>query len=125
MENELIEKIIDNPSEREIEKFDQVIRQNIMKNVSASFTKNVMAKIQPATQKADNQIWWIVAGMVMTASIWLFGGFGNAAPIEIALPKVSLPSVEVGPLIKGFGFVNIMLILLLLDRYFQRRRKTA
>jgi len=125
MENKLVEKIIEGSSEKDIEQFDKTIGDSLVKNVSVSFTKNVMAKIQPATKTADGQIWWILLGTIITAGIWIFGGFGNAAPIELTLPKVEIPAIEIGPLIKGIGFVNIILILLLLDRYFQRRGKAA
>ena len=84
-----------------------------------------MAQIRPSTQKADGQIWSILFGVVVTAGIWIFGGFGNAAPIAFSIQEFSIPAIEMGPLIKGFGFVNIILILLLLDRYFQRRGKTV
>jgi len=125
MEKKLIEKIIENPSEGDIEKFDDLAKKGFIKIVSPSFTKNIMAKIIPSTQKADGQIWWILLGVFLTVGIWIFGGFSHAAPIELSIPKVEIPAIEIGPLIKGFGFVNIVLILLLIDRYFQRRRKTT
>ena len=125
MEKKLIEKIVANPSEKEIEKFDDTVSRFLVKETSATFTKNVLAKIQPSKAKADHHIWWILLGMVVTAGIWIFGGFGSTVPLELSLPKVSVPAIEMGPLIKGFGFVNIILILLLLDRYFQGRRKEA
>ena len=124
MEKKLVEKILAGDSEKDIEMFDKKVSGLLMKKVSASFTKNVMVQIQPSVQKADGQIWWILIGAIITAGIWVVGGFGNAA-LEIDLPRVTLPAVEIGPLIKGVGFVNIILILLLLDRYFQQRRKTA
>ena len=125
MEKKLVEKIIESSSEKDIKQFDKTIGDSFVKNVSVSFTRNVMAKIQPATKTADGQIWWILLGTIITAGIWIFGGFGNAAPLELTLPKVEIPAIEIGPLIKGIGFVNIILILLLLDRYFQRRGKAA
>ncbi len=125
MEKKLVEKIIEKPTESDIEKFDAVIGDELVKDVSVSFTKNVMSRLKPSTRKADAQIWWILFGVVITAGIWVFGGFGNASPIEFTNPKISIPAIEMEPLIKGFGFVNIILILLLLDRYFQRRGKAV
>lgn len=124
MEKQLVEKIVTGDSEKDIEIFDRTVSGLLVKKVSSSFTKNVMVQIQPSTQGADGQIWWIVIGMITTACIWVVGGFGNAA-LEIELPRITLPAIEMGPVIKGIGFVNIILILLLLDRYFQRRKKPA
>ena len=123
MDKKLIEKIKADPSNTDIERFDNMVSGLLTKEVSKSFTKNVIARVQPSVQKVDGHIWWILLGIVFTAGIWVFGGFGNAAPLELSLPQVSVPAIEMGPLIKGFGFVNIILILLLLDRYFQRRKK--
>ncbi len=125
MEKKLIDNISNEPTNSEMEKFDSMVKDFMIKEPSVSFTQNVMAKIQPSSQKADKQLWWILLGTVMTACIWLVGGFGNAAPIAITLPQVALPSVEMGPLVKGFGFINLMLILLLLDRYFQKRKRVV
>ncbi len=123
MEKQLIKKILEGDSKKDIENFDKKVSNLLVRKVSASFTKNVLVQIRPADQKADGQIWSILFGVVVTASIWIFGGFGNAAPLELSLPQMSVPAIEMGPLVKGFGFVNIILILLLLDRYFQRRSK--
>ena len=122
MDKKLIEKINTDPSNTDIERFDDVVGGLLTKEVSKSCTRNVIARIKPSAQKADSHIWWIILGVVFTAGIWVFGGFGNGA-LELSLPKVSVPAIEMGPLIKGFGFVNIILILLLLDRYFQSRKK--
>ena len=53
MDKKLIEKINTDPSNTDIERFDDVVGGLLTKEVSKSFTRNVIARIQPSVQKVD------------------------------------------------------------------------
>jgi xanthine/uracil permease len=115
--------------DRAIEKFDQVISNEVIKPPKLNFTADVMGAIQrrAATRMGFFQVWSIILGVVVATVLWAIEGF--AVPdikLAVNLPQVSqVQSVDVTNMTMVFMMVNALLVLLLIDRWFQHKKRTA
>jgi hypothetical protein len=126
MDKDTIKKISDDAAgDAEVRAFDAMLKGALLQNPSARFTDRVMARIKPGVAGAGqmSQYWFVLAGIVLAGSLWLFGGLGNEAPsTDINLPQIVLPQVDYAIVGKGFGFVAVLLLLLVIDKVVNRRK---
>jgi len=115
--------------DRAIEKFDQVIANEVIKAPNLNFTAQVMGAInqRAAARMGFFQVWSIILGVIVAIILWSMEGF--AVPdikLVVNLPQVSQGhSVDVTNMTMVFMSVNALLVLFLIDRWFQHKKRTA
>jgi len=115
--------------DRAIEQFDQLMTSEIIKSPRLSFTADVMAVIQRKTvaRMGFFQVWSIILGVVVAMLVWSLEGF--ALPemnLSLPIPQVSqVQSVDMTNVTMVFMMVNALLVLVLIDRWFQHKKRTA
>ncbi len=109
-----------------IEKFDLVIANEVIRTPKLNFTAEVMGAInrKTATRMGFFQVWSIILGVVVAIVLWAIEGF--AVPdikLAVNLPQVSqVQSVDMTEMTMVFMSVNALLVLFLIDRWFQHRK---
>lgn len=113
-------------SEMDDQRFDQLMAPETIKTPSLNFTAGVMRKLDKKTQTRAGfiQVWGIVLGVVTAIVLWSLEGFVMPQiSVPIDLPKVDLQSVDMTNMTMVFMSVNALLVLFLIDRWFQHRKR--
>ncbi len=146
-EKSTIEKLLESNHEwktkyHELLEVHQLLKSSELEQPSLRFTKNVMEEISrlyiaPATKTYINKkiIWGIASFFFITILGFLIYGFGqidwnakgdNTLPInfnKLDLSKVDLSKIFNNNFVNVFMMVNVLLALVLLDRFLANRRK--
>jgi hypothetical protein len=142
-ENGAIEKLLESNPEwknkyREILEVQQMLKSAELEQPSLRFTKNVMEEISkyqiaPATKNYINKkIIWGITGFFITLILgFLIYGFGQIdwkAKGDTQLPfdfsQVDYSKIFNNNFVNAFMMVNVLLGLVLLDRFLASKRKT-
>lgn len=109
-----------------MELFDEMAFSELSKEPSMDFTAKVMQglAIRPS-RKNGYQFWGILAGLAVVFVLWGLEGF-RVPSLTLAFDYFGLDkSFEVTGMLKGFMMVNALLVLLLIDRAVQRRKRVT
>jgi len=125
----LVEMAQGSADDRTIEKFDEVVKHEVLKAPSMNFTTNVMGAIQrrAASRMSFLQVWSIILGVVVAIVVWAIEGFATPnINIPVNVPQLSqVQSIDVSNMTMVFMMVNALLVLVLIDRWFQYKKRTA
>ena len=115
--------------DRAIEQFDQMMTHEAIQTPRPNFTANVMAVIQRKTVSRMGffQVWSIILGVVVAMLVWALEGFAlPKMKLSLPIPQVSqVQSVDMTNVTMVFMMVNALLVLVLIDRWFQHKKRTA
>ena len=108
------------------QKFDEYVSSEMIKSPSLNFTSSVMGALNTKTQSRSGfiQVWSIIIGVMVAIILWAMEGFVTP---EISVP-INLPQVEsvnMGNMMMVLMSANALLVLFLIDRWFQHRKRTA
>ena len=141
-EKSAVEKLLESNLEwktkyHELLEVHQLLKSSELEQPSLRFTKNVMEEISrlyitPATKTYINKkiIWGIAAFFIITIVGFLIYGFGqidwnakgdNTLPVNFN--KLDLSKIFNNNFVNVFMMVNVLLALMLLDRFLANRRK--
>lgn len=143
-ESSVVEKLIEENTEwrtkyNELLEVQSLIRSTELEQPSLRFTKNVMEEIArlqiaPATKKYINtKIIWGIAAFFLTVILgFLAYGFSqinwssassNSSPIGVDLSQLDYGAMFNNTFVNAFMMMNVVLGLMLLDRYLNMKRK--
>jgi hypothetical protein len=112
-----------------IEKFDHVVANEVIKSPKLNFTAEVMGAIQrkTATRMGFFQVWSIILGVVVAIVVWALEGFVMPTiSLNVNVPVLNeVQSVDLSNATMVFMMINALLVLLLIDRWFQHKKRTA
>ena len=124
MERETLKRIVtDTANEEDILNFD-THQESFQQDVSAGFTDQVLNRLQRGSSKIGIHVWGIVLGVITVLVLWGLGGFVTP---EIALnyEVLNIGDVELTEITQVFMMGNALLLLLVIDRIVQRKKKVA
>ena len=115
-------------TELDEQRFDEQIAGETIKTPSLNFTANVMQALNKKTQTRAGffQVWSIIIGVMVAIILWSLEGF--AMPqinVPVDVPQLDVKSVDVTNMTMVFMSVNAVLVLFLIDRYFQHRKRMS
>lgn len=129
MDKKELQKIRDDKADDlSVKKFDQIASRLIVSRPSTDFTSKVMSALPGQGFKVGLHIWGILLGVVLVIVLWGVGGFVTPEmTLSFQLPE-NLKSIETGPIeltamTKIFMIINGLLVLLLVDRIVQGKRR--
>lgn len=129
MDKKELQKIKDdNAGDLSLKKFDELASRSVIGRPSSDFTSRVMSALPGQGFKVGLHIWGILIGVVLVLVLWGLGGFATPEiTLSIQAPE-ALKSINTGPIeltemTKIFMIVNGLLVLLLIDRIVQGRRR--
>jgi len=144
-ERSVVEKLLQNNFEwknkyHELLEVNNLIRSSELEQPSMRFTKNVMEKIAqyhiaPATKNYINKkiIWGIAAFFITLIAVFVVYGFAQVdwtsadnsdIPIDFSkLSQVDYSKIFSNNFVNVFMMVNVLLVLVLLDRVLANKRK--
>lgn len=112
-----------------IEKFDQVVSGEVVKTPKLNFTAEVMGTIQRKTVSRMGffQVWSIILGVMVAIVVWALEGFVTPTiNLDVNVPLLNeMQSVDLSNATMVFMMVNALLVLVLIDRWFQHKKRTA
>lgn len=121
MEKEELERIAqDSANQGELKRFDIQTESSLLEP-SADFTKKVMGALPGPNATIGLHIWGILLGVALVLIIWAVGGF-NSPTISLDLDVLE-ESVDLTQMTRAFMIANGLLILLLVDRIVQKRKR--
>jgi hypothetical protein len=115
---------------REIEeqRFDELMARETIKTPSVNFTAGVMRALNKKTQTKAGfiQVWSIIIGVMVAIVLWSLEGFAMPKiSIPVNLPQVQMAAVDMTNMTLVFMTVNALLVLFLIDRWFQHRKRMS
>ncbi len=126
MDRKLIEQIARGDHEEGIEQFDNMAFSGLPKEPSLDFTAKIMKNLPARPSKQIGyQFWGLMAGLVVVLVLWGMDGF-YVPDFNVAFEYFGFnKSFEMTGMLKGFMMINALLVILLIDRAVQRRRKAV
>lgn len=129
MDEKGIQKISnDQATPDEQKEFDALLHDALIQAPSIQFTDRVMEQLKPGAAGVGsvNQLMFVLVGVILAGSLWLFGGLGNETPdTSMQMPTITLPAIDYDIVTKGFGFAFVLLSLLFIERVVNRKRMAS
>jgi hypothetical protein len=113
-------------SELDEQRFDEQVAGETIKMPSVNFTAGVMQAVSRKTQTRGGfiQFWSIIIGVVVAIVLWAMEGFVTPEiNVPVNLPQIQ--SVNMTNMTMVLMSANALLVLFLIDRWFQHRKRTT
>lgn len=125
MDKKLLEQIAKGEgNSEELDMFDKMAFSGVQKEPSEEFTSKVMQALPPRpTRRRNYQVWAIILGFLVAITVWGMEGF-YMPQINFSMDYFGFDkSIEMNGMLQGFMMINAILVLLLIDRAVQRRKR--